>query len=108
MDYTGYNKDDKQSSCDCNIKNKADTISELLENPIQLSNDFDSEKSSSSSRSFNIISIKCTKALFSKDGLKNNISSYILLIFITHFLLSIVLFIKCGYLLLVSNIKTII
>ena len=105
--YTGYNKDDKQSSCDCNVKNKMDTISELIENPIVLSNSFENEESGSSSSSSNIISIKCTKALFSKDGLKNNISSYILIIFITHFLLSIVLFIKCGYPLLVNIINNI-
>ena len=66
------------------------------------------EESDSNSGSSNIISIKCTKALFSKDGLKNNISSYILLIFIAHFLLSIILFMKCGYRLLINIIKDII
>ena len=52
--------------------------------------------------------MKCTKALFSKDGLKNNISSYVLLFIIFYFLLSIVLFIKCGYPLLVMEINKII
>ena len=104
--YTGYDGDNKQSSCDCNIKNKMDTISELMENPIQLSNNFESEESSTSASS-NIISIKCTKALFSKDGLKSNISSYILIIFIMHFLLSIILFLKCGYPLLVKDVNDI-
>ena len=83
-----------------------DTISEILNSPTELSNNFDS--SSSSSGSSNIVSIKCTKALFSKDGLKNNISSYILLVFITHFLLSIILFIKCGYPLLIKDLNDII
>ena len=83
-----------------------DTISEILNSPTELSNNFDS--SSSSSGSSNIVSIKCTKALFSKDGLKNNISSYILLVFIAHFLLSIILFMKCGYPLLVNDINEII
>ena len=105
--YTGYNKENKQSSCDCNIKNKMDTITEIIENPNKLSNDFDSDGSGSSSGSSNIISIKCTKALFSKEGLKNNISSYILLIFIGHFLVSILLFIKCGYRLLINRIEKI-
>jgi len=105
--YTGYNKENKQSSCDCNIKNKMDTITEIIENPNKLSNDFDSDESGSSSGSSNIISIKCTKALFSKEGLKNNISSYILLIFIGHFLVSILLFIKCGYRLLINRIEKI-
>ena len=107
--YTGYNTDNKQSSCDCNVKNKMDIISDIIDNPNKLSNNFldeESERGSSLSSS-NIISIKCTKALFSKEGLKNNISSYILLIFLTHFLLSIILFIKCGYPLLNNNIQKI-
>ena len=107
--YTGYNQNDKQSLCDCSLKNKMDLISEIIDNPIQLSNDFESQNSDSSSSSgaSNIISLKCTKALFSKDGLKKNISSYILLFFIGHFLLSILFFIKCGYSLLVNIIKII-
>ena len=105
--YTGYSKDVKQSSCNCNVKNKMDTISEIIENSNNLTNNIDSKESGSSSSSSNIISIKCTKALFSKEGLKNNISSYILLIFIAHFLLSIILFIKCGYPLLARDINNI-
>ena len=106
--YTGYNEENKQSTCDCNIKNKMDTVSEIMDNPVQLSNGFVSNEGSSSSGSSNIISIKCTKALFSKEGLKHNISSYILIIFIIHFLLSILFFIKCGYPLLVNEINFII
>ena len=106
--YEGYDEENKQSTCNCNIKNKMDTISEIMQNPIQLSNDFDPKEDDSSSASSNIVSIKCTKALFSKDGLKNNISSYIIIIFIIHFLLSIALFIKCGYPLLLGDINKII
>ena len=106
--YTGYNEQNKQSSCDCNIKNKMDLISEIIENPNKLSNNFEDEENDSNSGASNIISLKCTKALFSKEGLKSNISSYILMIFITYFLLSIMLFIKCGYPLLVNIINEII
>jgi len=79
--YAGYNQNDKQSSCDCSLKNKMDLISDLIDNPIQLSNDFGNENSGSSSGASNIISIKCTKAFFSKEGWKNNISviSYLFL-----------------------------
>ena len=105
--YTGYDTNNKQSTCDCNIKNKMDLISDIIENPNKLSNNFDTNDGSSNSGSSNIISIKCTKALFSAEGLKNNISSYILLIFIAHFLLSIILFIKCGYQLLIQIINKI-
>ena len=78
-------------------------ISEIMDNPNKLSNEFDNEESSSSSSS-TIITMKCTKTLFTKEGLKSNISSYILLIIIFFFLLSIVLFIKCGYILLSNSI----
>ena len=104
--YTGYNTNDKQSSCDCNVKNKIDLIDEIFDKQ-EKSYNFDSDKDSSSSGSSNIITIKCTKALFSKDGLINNISSYILLLFITQFLISIILFIKCGYHLLIDDIDNI-
>ena len=108
--FVEYNQQDKQSSCDCKIKNKENTISEIIESSNQLGNNFNNEESDSSSASTasNIISITCTKALFSKDGLKNNISSYILIIFITHYLVSILFFIKCGYPLLVNDIQKII
>ena len=43
--YTGYIKEDKQSSCECNIKNKMDTITEIIENPNKLSDNFDNEDS---------------------------------------------------------------
>ena len=91
--YTGYDKNNKQSSCDCNIKNKLDLISDMIDNPNKLSNNFENEENSGSGAS-NIVSIRCNKALFSKEDLKNNISSYILIIFIIYFLFSIVLFIK--------------
>ena len=105
--YTGYVEENKQSSCDCFVKNKMDLISDIIKDQDKLSNNFDSNKSSSSSSFSNIITIKCTKALFSKDGLKNNISSYILIIFITQFLVSIILFMKCGYQSLVDDIQDI-
>ena len=42
----------------------------VVNDPNKLSNNFNSDKSSSTSTSSNIISIKCTKELFSKEGLK--------------------------------------
>ena len=104
--YTGYNKDDKQSSCDCSIKNEMDSISDIIDSSEQSSNNFNSEKSSSGSS--NIISIKCTKTLFSKDGLKYNIASYILMVFVFQFLLSILFFKKSGYPYLCNQINNII
>ena len=106
--YTGYDENNKQSSCDCSVKNKMETVSELSNNSNSLSNNFDTKNNELSSSSSNIISIKCTKALFSKDGLKKNISSYIIAIFIIYFLLMNLYFIKCGYPLLIKDINQII
>ena len=105
--YKGYDKEKNQSSCECAVKNKMELISEIFENPDKLS-DFPNNETISGSGSTNIITIKCTKELFSKEGLKSNISSYILFIFIFDFLLSIVLFMKCGYKLLENDISEII
>ena len=105
--YKGYNSSNNHSTCSCTIKNKMDLISEIMDNPNKLSNIFLTESNAGSGTSSNIVTIKCTKTLFSKDGLKNNISSYIIIIFIMQNLLCIILFIKCGYPLLESDIKNI-
>ena len=56
----------------------------MVNNPNKLSNNISVENNDTSS--LNIMAMKCTKELFSKDGLKNNISSYIILIIIFVFL----------------------
>ena len=76
-------------------KNQMETISEIINSTNKLSNSFLLEKDSSSSSS--MASIECTNALFTADGLKTNIASYLLSIIICYFLTSIILFIKCGY-----------
>ena len=52
--------------------------------------------------------MECTYVLFTVDGIKSNISSYLLLIIIYYFLFSITTFIKCGYPLLKMDIQNII
>ena len=106
-EYQDYDKEKKQSICECSIKNKMELISEIIDNPDKLS-DFPNNQTNTGFGSANIITIKCTKELFSKEGLKSNISSYILLIFIFDFLLSAALFMKCGYKLLENDISEII
>ena len=76
----------------------------LINKQNKLSNNFDTNDTSSSS---SVVTLKCTKTLFTKEGLKNNISSYILLIIIFYFTLCIILFIKCGYPLLNNDINDI-
>ena len=107
-EYIGYNEVHKQSSCECVIKNEMALVSQLMDNSNKLSNNIFENDTNSNNGVSNMKSIKCMNELFSKDGLKNNISSYLLIFFITYFLLSIVLFIKCGYPILESQIKEII
>ena len=95
--YIDYNKKYEQSSCQCIIKNNMDFISQIMANPNKLSNDFENEEKGSNNLPSNIQTMKFTKTLFSKEGIISNISSYILFIIISHFLLSIILFMKCGY-----------
>ena len=103
--YLGYNAANKQSSCICEAKNHMETISEIINNPNKLSNDFSENEKTSSS---NMISTECTYVLFTIDGIKSNISSYLLLITIFYFLSSIILFIKCGFPLLKEDMKNIV
>ena len=100
--YTGYSSESKQSYCDCNAKNEIDVFSNIIDNSEKLNNDF------SSSGSSNIITIKCTKTLFTKKGLLHNIASYIMLFIIAFFIISIFLFMRCGYPLLKDQINRII
>ena len=95
--YIDYNNNHEQSSCQCIIKNNMDFISEIMADPNKLSNDFEIEENDLNNLHSNLQIMKCTEVLFSKEGIIKNISSYILFIIITHFLLSIILFMKCGY-----------
>ena len=104
--YINYDKNTKQSACDCYIKNEIDLINDIIENPNKLPKNFPSEESSSINS--NLLAMKCSEELFSTDGLKYNISSYILIFSIGFFLLSIILFVKCGYPSLESKMNQII
>ena len=104
-EYKGYNKNNKKSICNCIAKNKMDTISDIISDPNKLSTKFKIEEIPGFGS--NVKTIKCTYTLFSKDGLKKNISSYFLLTFISIFIASIILYKKYGYPLLQNVIKKI-
>ena len=95
-EFIKYDKSNKQSSCVCPIKNGIEPISEIIQNPNKLSNNFSLDEIDSNLISSNSETMKCTNTLFSKEGIISNISSYIILLIILQFLLSILLFIKCG------------
>ena len=104
-EFNGYNKDNKYSICLCEIKIKMELISDIKDDSNKLS---DYPYINKNSQSSNIITIKCINSLFTINGLKYNISNYIFLIFVFYYLLSIILFIKCGYYLLENDINEII
>ena len=104
--YDGYEQNSKLTKCICNIKNEMGTITDLENNPNKLSAQFSVEETKTSSS--NMVSMECSKVLFTAKGLKKNISSYILLAIMFYYLFSIVAFIKCGYPSLKIDMNTII
>ena len=99
---TKYETDSKKANCECGVKSKQLVISELINQTDLLSYNFTTKSQSS-----NMITMKCYYTLFTKSGLIKNIGSYILLFTIILFLISGILFYKCGYHLLEDEIKEI-
>ena len=83
-EYINYDNKIKKVSCNCEVQTSYSSINSLddIINKDKLINNFKDIKSIS-----NIGIIKCYKLVFSKDGLKSNIGSYILLIIIIIFIL---------------------
>ena len=57
--YIKYDKNIKQSECDCYIKNEIDLIYDIIENPNKLSINFSSDENSLINS--NLLTLKCTK-----------------------------------------------
>jgi len=102
-DYINYDFKEKKVECDCLTKNNFTYNSELSNSKDLLLNNF-----ANLTNFMNINVIKCYKTLFTKEGLINNIGSYIFIsiVFIEIILLSI--FIKKGYKMFKNRIKEII
>ena len=92
-EFTDYKYDAKRALCECKIKMDLHLVSEIIENKDQLINIFLDIKNL-----VNLESIKCSYLLFSKEGLKYNISSYIiLLIILTNIILLVFYLLKGKY-----------
>ena len=102
--FKGYDKDTKKALCECETKPKIGLISEIILDENILSNNFNNTNNITS----NIVTMKCVDTLFSKDGLLTNIGSYLLLFTFIFFAISIVIFYKCGYHIIESEIQEII
>ena len=98
-----YEKDTKKVICECKIKYNDISISEITNN----TNDLLSYNFNTKSESSNLVTMKCVYTLFTKDGIITNIANYILIFFILFFIISGILFYKCGYNNLEDDIKEI-
>ena len=73
-EYKGYNSTIKKAECNCEVKNKIPSISEILENKDELLKKIPNIKST-----INLSIMKCYYTLFNLKSLKKNIGNYILL-----------------------------
>ena len=96
-----YDKQNKSSICNCKIKSEHSLVTNLSQDSELLSYNFEKKNTSSNA-------MKCYKTLFSHEGLIKNIGSYILIFTIFLFMISSILFYKCGYPLLEDDINEII
>ena len=100
-EFEKYDEEKQMAICKCEIKNKQILISEILNDTNTLNNNFTTNYSSS-------FKMKCYHILFSKEGLEKNVESYILIFIIICFIILGILFQKCGYPMLNSDMKQII
>ena len=101
--YNGYDKDQKKAKCECELKIEIGSISDILYNDNILLSNFSSDSLSS-----NLFAMKCSKTLFTKDGLILNIGNYLILFTFIYFTIASIIFYKCGYHIIESDIKEII
>ena len=102
--FNGYDSETKKALCECVTKIEINLISDIISNGNLLSNNL----SSSDNSKTNIGTLKCVSLLFSKNGLIKNIGSYLIVLTLIIFAVSIFIFYKCGYELIEQNIKEII
>ena len=97
--YIGYNITNKKAICICDMNKYQPTITELSNQNDLFYYEFEEKNG--------VVTMKCYKTLFTKEGLIRNIGSYILFFIILLFMASIILFYKCGYNLLEDKISKI-
>ena len=102
--FNGYDSETKKALCECVTKIEINLISDIISNGNLLSNNL----SSSDNSKTNIGTLKCVSLLFSKNGLIKNMGSYLIVLTLIIFAVSIFIFYKCGYELIEQNIKEII
>ena len=101
-DFTEYNSITKKAKCECNINDEMPTIQEVIENKKDLIFSFLDIKNAT-----NFLIMKCFHKLFTSEGLKKNIGSYIILMIIIIAIASIIIFILRDYKILLYMIDEI-
>ena len=100
--FNGYESNSKKAKCECEVKSKQILISEIINQNDILYKNFKNQTLYS-----NMISMKCYYTLFTKEGLLKNIGSYILFFTIFLFLISGIIFYKCGFPMIENDIQEI-
>ena len=102
-EFIGYEENSKKAQCKCKTKSKVDNISEISQSTdLLLETNFEKDNST-----LNIVTMKCTYTLFTKNGIIKNIGNYILLFIIISLLISAILFFKVGLHIFDESIKAI-
>ena len=102
-EFIEYDKETNKVECECSIKINFPLISEISINKDKLLKNFIDLK-----KTINISIIKCYKLVFSKEGLINNIGSYIILFIIILNIILLIIFRIKGYKKFIDRIKGII
>ena len=86
-----YNSESKKAICECHTKTKIESISDIIKNDNIISSNFNKENSTT-----NFAAMKCMNTLFSKEGLLENIGTYLFLVNLIFFSISFIIYYKCG------------
>ena len=100
-EYEEYDTDIKKAKCECEVKIKIPLLSEITINSNILPENIDIKKA------LNVKIMKCYKVSLSKEGLKKNIGSYILLSIIFIVTICLIVFLSKGFSKLKNCINTI-
>jgi len=100
-EYEEYDTDIKKAKCECEVKIKIPLLSEITINSNILQQNIDIKKA------LNVKIMKCYKVTLSKEGLKKNIGSYILLSIIFIVTICLIVFLIKGFSRLKNCINTI-
>ena len=101
-EFAGYEKETKKAICECEIRYQQLSISEIANDNEIFYNNF-----SSNNKSSNTITMKCYYTLFTKDGLVENVGSYILIFRVALFISTGINYWKCGHRLLEEDMDEI-